>query len=112
MARFALILSAKRLCKMTAFVIGQMQIHSRDWMDEYFSKIPEVVARHRGQFLVRGGDPESLEGDSALPDAAFIIKFPDRSFAKDFWGSKEFQALAVLRRTGSTLNAILVDKLA
>ena len=97
---------------MTAFIIGQMQIHSRDWMDKSFSKIPEVVARHRGQFLVRGGDPETLEGDNALPDAAFIIEFPDRSFAKDFWGSKEFQALAVLRRTGSTLNAILVDKLA
>ncbi|WP_263390438.1 DUF1330 domain-containing protein [Ruegeria marisflavi] len=112
MARFALILSAERFCKMTAFVIGQMQIHSRDWMDEYFAKIPDVVARHRGQFLVRGGDPESLEGDNALPDAAFIIEFPDRSFAKDFWGSKEFQALAVLRRTGSSLNAILVDKLA
>lgn len=97
---------------MTSFVIGQMQIHSRDWMEEYFSRIPEVVARHRGQFLVRGGDPESLEGCDTLPDAAFIIEFPDRKLAKDFWGSKEFQELAVLRRTGSTLNAILVDKLA
>lgn len=96
---------------MTAFVIGQMQIHIRDWMDVYFSKIPEVVARHRGQFLVRGGAPEGLEGDNASPDAAFIIEFPDRSFAKDLWGSKEFQALAVLRRTGSTPNAILIDKL-
>ncbi|PRZ41826.1 uncharacterized protein (DUF1330 family) [Tritonibacter scottomollicae] len=111
-AHFALILSGERFCRMTAFIIGKMQIHSREWMDEYFSKIPEVVARYRGQFLVRGGHPESLEGDNALPDAAFIIEFPDRSFAKDFWGSKEFQALAVLRRTGSSLNAILVDKLA
>lgn len=97
---------------MTAFVIGQMQIHTRDWMEEYYSKIPEVVALHRGQFLVRGGDPESLEGDNTLPDATFIIEFPNRDFAKDFWKSKEFQSLAVLRRTGSTLNAILVDKLA
>jgi len=97
---------------MTAYVIGQMHIHSRDWMEEYFSKIPDVVARHRGQFLVRGGDPETMEGRNALPDAAFIIEFPDRNFAKAFWGSKEFQELAVLRRSGSTLDAILVDKLA
>ncbi|OOY17305.1 DUF1330 domain-containing protein [Thioclava sp. DLFJ4-1] len=97
---------------MAAFIIGQMQIHSRDWMNEYFSKIPDVVAQHSGQFLVRGGDPESMEGENAIPDAAFIIEFPNRSCAKGFWNSQEFQELAILRRSGSTLNAILVDKLA
>jgi len=97
---------------MAAFVIGQMQIHSREWMDEYFSKIPGVVEQYSGQFLVRGGNPESLEGENALPDAAFIIEFADRSCAESFWGSKEFQELAVLRQSGSTLNAILVDGLA
>ena len=45
---------------MTAFVIGQMDIHSRDWMDEYFAKIPTVVADNSGKFMVRGGDPEHL----------------------------------------------------
>jgi uncharacterized protein (DUF1330 family) len=50
-----------------------------------------------------------LEGSEALPDAAFIIAFPDRAHAKAFWASAEFQTLAVLRRSGSTLNAILVD---
>lgn len=97
---------------MTAFVIGQMQIHSRAWMEEYFAKIPRVVADHKGKFLVRGGDPELLEGENPLPDAAFIIQFPDRNHAKAFWNSDEFQTLAVLRRSGSTLNSILVDKLA
>lgn len=29
---------------MTAYVIGQMHIHSHDWMDEYFAKIPTVVS--------------------------------------------------------------------
>ena len=96
---------------MTAFVIGRMQIHSRDWMGEYFEKIPRVVEEHSGHFVVRGGNPEGLEGDEPLPDAAFIIEFPDRAHAKKFWGSDDFQKLAQLRRSGSTLNAILVDKL-
>jgi uncharacterized protein (DUF1330 family) len=97
---------------MTAFIIGQMQIQNRDWMEDYFSKIPVLLEQHKGRFLVRGGNPERMEGNNAVPDAAFIIEFPDRSFAKDFWRSKEFQELAVLRRTGSTLNAVLVDKIA
>lgn len=96
---------------MSAFVIGQMQIHTRTWMEEYFAKIPRVVSDNKGEFLVRGGDPEHLEGDTQLPDAAFIIEFPDRDCARAFWNSDEFQALAVLRRSGSTLNSILVDKL-
>lgn len=96
---------------MSAFVIGQMNIHSRDWMDAYFSEIPHVVAAHKGRFLVRGGSPERLEGENSLPDAAFIIAFPDRAHAGAFWNSDAFQKLAVLRRSGSTLNAILVDGL-
>lgn len=96
---------------MTAYIIGQMEIHSRSWMEEYFAKIPEVVASHKGVFRVRGGNPERLEGDKALPDAAFIIEFPDRDHATSFWNSDAFQSLAVLRRSGSTLNAILTDAL-
>ncbi|MCR9108616.1 DUF1330 domain-containing protein [Marivita sp. XM-24bin2] len=96
---------------MTAYIIGQMEIHSRDWMDEYFAKIPDVVMNNKGVFRVRGGNPERLEGDSKLPDAAFVIEFPDRDHATSFWNSDEFQSLAVLRRSGSTLNAILTDAL-
>jgi uncharacterized protein (DUF1330 family) len=95
----------------TAYIIGQMEIHSRDWMDEYFAKIPDVVMNNKGVFRVRGGNPERLEGDSKLPDAAFVIEFPDRDHATSFWNSDEFQSLAVLRRSGSTLNAILTDAL-
>lgn len=96
---------------MTAYIIGQMQIHSRDWMADYFAQIPQVVAQHQGAFVVRGGEPEHLEGAAPQPDAAFIIAFPDRAHARKFWASAAFQALAVLRRSGSTLNAILVDRL-
>lgn len=97
---------------MAAYVIGQMEIHSRDWMEAYFAKIPEVVAAHEGRFLVRGGNPERMEGEGALPDAAFVLEFPDRGHARAFWQSDAFQELAVLRRSGSELNAILVDALA
>lgn len=94
---------------MTAYIIGQMEIHSRDWMEDYFAKIPDVVSRHKGAFKVRGGQPERLEGTGKLPDAAFVIEFPDRVHATSFWNSDEFQFLAGLRRSGSTLNAILTD---
>ena len=94
---------------MSVFVIGRMQIHSRDWMDEYFSKVPSLIESHAGRFLVRGGNPAKLEGEGVLPDAAFVLEFPDREHVLSFWNSEEFQPLITLRQSGSTLNAIMVD---
>ena len=94
---------------MPAYVIGRMKIHQRDWMDEYFSKVPAVIESHGGRFLVRGGNPRTLEGQESLPDAAFILEFPSREAALGFWNSAQFAPLINLRQTGSQLEAMLVD---
>ncbi len=95
---------------MSALIIGQMEILNQDWMDEYFSKVPKLIESYSGTFLVKGGNPEKLEGTNTLPDAAFIIEFPDRDHANAFWNSDAFKPLIKLRQTGSKLNAILVDR--
>lgn len=97
---------------MKAYIVGRMKIHSRDWMEEYFSKVPALVEAHSGRFLVRGGDPERLEGNEKLPDAAFILEFPSREHAMKFWTSDDFKPLIRLRQTGSSLEAMVVDALA
>ena len=96
---------------MSVFVIGRMQIHNRDWMDEYFSKVPSLVETHAGRFLVRGGNPTKLEGADEHPDAVFVLEFPDREHALSFWNSDAFEPLIKLRQSGSTLNALLADRL-
>ena len=94
---------------MAAYVIGRMKIQTREWMDEYFSKVPAVIESYGGRFLVRGGNPQTLEGHDAIPDAAFIVEFPSRDLALAFWRSEEFAPLVQLRQTGSELEAIVVD---
>ncbi|MCH7942947.1 MAG: DUF1330 domain-containing protein [Proteobacteria bacterium] len=96
---------------MKAFIIGRMKIHSRDWMEEYFSKVPDLIKAHSGCFVVRGGDPKRLEGEENLPDAVFILEFPSRDHALGFWNSDEFKPLIKLRQTGSSLEAMVVDSL-
>ena len=96
---------------MTALVIGHMAIDNRDWMDAYFAEVPSLIEEHLGEYLVRGGDPTKLEGPDGLPDATFVIEFPDRDHALAFWNSDRFRPLVALRQTGSTLNAVLVDRL-
>ena len=69
---------------MSVFVIGRMDIQSRDWMDEYFSKVPKLIETHGGKIAVRGGNPMKLEGLETLADAVFVLEFPDREHALSF----------------------------
>jgi len=96
---------------MAAFVIGQMKIHNRDWMEKYFAEVPELIDRHGGKFVVRGGDPSLLEGSEPSPDAVFVLTFNSREAASVFWNSPEFAPFIKLRQTGSSLQATLVDGL-
>ena len=94
---------------MPVYVIGRMRIHDRGWTEEYFSRVPAVIAQYGGRFLVRGGNPQALEGQDGVPDAAFVVEFPAREQALAFWHSAEFAPLIRLRQTGSQLEALLVD---
>jgi uncharacterized protein (DUF1330 family) len=88
-----------------------MEIHNREWMDEYFSTVPSLIEERSGRSLVGGGNPERLEGVDRLPDAAFVVEFPDRQHALDFWRSEAFKPLVLLRQSGSSLDAVVVDGL-
>jgi len=94
---------------MSAFVIGCMKIHNRDWMEAYFAQVPGLIERFGGKFVVRGGDPSVLEGSQALPDAVFVLEFENRKAAAAFWNSAEFAPFIELRQSGSSLEAMLVD---
>ncbi len=94
---------------MKAYIIGRMKIKNQDWMQEYFAKVPQLIGDHGGTFLVRGGNPDRLEGTEGLPDATFVIEFPSRDQARNFWNSDEFQPLIKLRQSGSSLEAMIVD---
>ena len=96
---------------MKAYIIGRMKIQSKEWMEEYFSKVLLLIEEHGGHFLVRGGNPNLLEGTEILPDATFILEFPSRPHAMNFSNSDAFQPLIRLRQSGSSLEAMVVDGL-
>ena len=97
---------------MPAYVIGRLTIEHRGWMDEYYAKVPALVEQHGGRFLVRGGNPQPVEGDETMPDGVVVIEFPTRADAVAFWESPEFAPLMRLRQTGARLQALVVDGLA
>ena len=65
---------------MAAYVIGAIEVSDPVGMEEYRTRVGEVVARHGGRFLAAGA-PEVREGN-LQPHASVIIEFPSLEQAR------------------------------
>ncbi len=93
---------------MTAYIITQVDVHDPDTFDKYRQQAGPVLAKFGGEFLVRGGNMEVLEGDWPYPRGV-IIRFPDRDAAKNWHGSAEYGKIKKLRHASATANMVVVD---
>ena len=93
---------------MTAYVIARVDIHDPDAYATYAAQTPDVIAAHGGRFVVRGGNPEGLEGADP-PGRVVVIAFPDRATARKFYDSPAYQAIVGIRQGAAVSDLILVD---
>ena len=93
---------------MSAYAIGQLTIHNRDWMPEYTQKIGPLFEKHGGKIIAKS-TPEALEGETLLPHVSLIIEFPSTEAAKAWYNDPENQTLVALRQTGSEFNLQLIE---
>ena len=66
---------------MSAYVIAFMQITDHEKYETYKAQVPETIALYDGEYLARGGDIETIEGDF-LPERGILLKFPTLKRAK------------------------------
>ncbi|MCX7901860.1 MAG: DUF1330 domain-containing protein, partial [Burkholderiaceae bacterium] len=76
---------------MPAYVIAEMKISDPERYRDYMAVAPAVVAAFGGEYLVRGGQHEVLEG-SWQPARLAIVKFPSYAQAKAFYDSEQYRA--------------------
>jgi uncharacterized protein (DUF1330 family) len=96
---------------MAAYVIGHMKLTDPSWVEEYRSTVPSIVAKHGGEYLVRGGKMETLEGSAPLPTSFVILKFPSMEKARAFHTDPTYAPFIKLRQKGSELEMVLVEGL-
>jgi len=94
---------------MSVYVIGQLEIRNRSWVEQYGPKTDALIAKYGGRCLVRAGAVmESLEGQESLPNAVVILEFPSMEHAKAWYADPDYAEMIRLRRTGSDANIMLV----
>ena len=95
-----------------AYLIVEMQISDPEQYKQYMAVAPAAVAAAGGEYLVRGGRHETLEGDWQ-PARIAMLRFPSFELAKAFYDSEMYR-LARAKRDGATefFNLILVEGVA
>jgi uncharacterized protein (DUF1330 family) len=93
----------------TAYIIVDMQISDMEQYKQYMAAAPAAVAAAGGEYLVRGGRCESVEGDWQ-PIRMAMLRFPSYDKAKAFYDGELYRT-ARAKRQGATefFNMVLVE---
>ena len=93
---------------MAAYVIADIEIKDPTHYEEYRKQVMPTLAAYGGNFLVRGGAAERLEG-SWEPKRIIVLEFESAAKAREWWFSPEYEGPKALRRRLSEGSLILVE---
>jgi uncharacterized protein (DUF1330 family) len=91
------------------YVIVEMKISDPERYKEYMAAAPATIAAAGGEYLVRGGRHEPLEGDWQ-PARLAVLRFPSLEQARAWYDGESYRA-ARARRAGATeyFNMVVVE---
>src|SRR5674476_648526 len=92
-----------------AYIIVDLQVSNMEQYKQYMAEAPASIKAAGGEYLVRGGRFESLEGEWQ-PGRMAMLKFPSFDAAKAWYDGEMYRA-ARAKRLGTTefFNLILVE---
>ena len=93
---------------MTAYIIYQAEVLDAEQYGRYREKAQVAVENGGGDYIVRGGDIEVLEGD-APPGRTVVLEFESMQAAHDWYHGPEYTAAKALREGAVRANAYIVD---
>ena len=91
------------------YVIVDMNITDMERYKQYMAAAPATIKDLGGEYLVRGGQQETLEGDWQ-PARMAVVRFPSYAAAKQWYGGEQYRQ-AREKRAGATshFNLVLVE---
>jgi uncharacterized protein (DUF1330 family) len=93
---------------MAAYVIYQAEVTDPEQYARYREKSTPAVLAAGGEFLVRGGDVELLEGEPPL-GRIVIAKFPSMGAARAWYDGETYRQARTLREGAVVANLYIVN---
>ncbi|MGH7212969.1 MAG: DUF1330 domain-containing protein [Acetobacteraceae bacterium] len=89
------------------YIVAHVEVSDQAGYDEYRKGVGATVAAFGGRFLVRGGDPERLEGKGPTRRVV-VLEFDSHARAKAWYHSTEYQQILPLRLRAGQADLFLV----
>ena len=96
---------------MPCYLILDIDIRDPEKYELYKREVPRLVEKHGGEYLVRGGTHEVIEGDWN-PTRLVLFRFPDRQAIRNFFSDPEYQPLKSVRHESAISDLVAVDGIA
>ena len=93
---------------MAVYVVADLEITNPDEFQKYGQRVVEIVKEYGGRYLIRGGEPETLEGNWK-PKRLTILEFPTAEHVRTWYNSPEYQAIIGFRHRSCNTNLLLVS---
>jgi len=93
---------------MTAYLIATIDVHDAQGYEEYKNKVPALIEKQGGRYIVRGGERDTVEG--SWPDGRVVVlEFPDLASANAFIDDPEYAPVAAIRHRTTTSHIWIVE---
>ena len=93
---------------MKAYWVAHINVQDSRGYQAYAERAADAIAKHGGQYLVRGGIQTLLEGN-AQGARTVVIEFPSRQQAEACYQSEAYQKARQFREGAADFNAIVIE---
>ncbi|MEA2615697.1 MAG: hypothetical protein QOE72_1480 [Chloroflexota bacterium] len=97
---------------MTVYMISQVEVLDAEAWQRYREIAAPAIARHGGEYVVRGATPEVVEGDWAPPNPErqqiIVVAFPTMEALHGWYRSADYAPALAIRRTAVRRRMVVV----
>lgn len=69
---------------MKAYLQIDLDIIDLEGFMEYVQRIPELIRKYQGRYLVEGVEPKAIQGEDQAPERSVLLEFPSKAAAESF----------------------------
>ena len=94
---------------MSVYMIGDVDIQNMEEYKKYMEKVKPMIESKCGEYLIRGGEIDSLETNLWKPTRMVLVKFPNKKLAMEWYNSDEYKPYKKIRLENATSNILMVE---
>ena len=96
---------------MSVYMIGDVDIYNMEEYKKYMEKVRPMIESYGGEYLIRGGEIDSLETNLWKPTRMVLVKFPNKEIAMEWYNSDEYKPYKSIRLDNASSNILMVEGL-